>query len=102
MRKIRTFNSNGLKEISFDIAITDYSETYEIAGINYTENDGEIEAGYKISLSGKFLEYRIDGDRKACRKLRTNVKINSNPIRFEFDQGIFGEGVFKTVRYINM
>lgn len=102
MRKIRTFNSNGLKEISFDIAITDYNETYEIAGINYTEKDGEIEAGYKISLSGKFLEYRIDGDRKACRKLRITIKINSNPIRYDFDKGIFGGGVFETVRHLNM
>ena len=102
MKKKNIFNPDGLKKISFDIAITDYEESYEIAGINFTEKDGEIEAGYKINVSGKFLEYRIDSDRKACRKLRTNVKINSNPIRFEFDQGIFGGGVFETLRYINI
>lgn len=104
MKKPKIFETNGRRKIHLIIdKINEFSEeAYKIAGITFTEKDGAIEAGYEISLNGKVSQQWVDDVQIPCKDLRVSLKINSNPIRQDFERGIFGGGVFDSEKWLEM
>ena len=104
MKKPISFETHGKRRIHLIInQINEFIEdAYKIAGVTFTEKDGVIEAGYEISINGKVSQHWVDDIQIPCKDLRASLKINSNPIRQDFEKGIFGGGVFESEKWLEM
>jgi len=98
------FNTAGKDKLQIIIdEIVDFDEEpYAIAAGSYTEGDGEVEAGYSVTISGQTTKYWRNEEKVKIEQLRVSVKINSSPVRHRLEQGVIGGGVFESKEYLEV
>jgi hypothetical protein len=83
--------------------ISDFDEEpYAIAAGSYTEGDGEIEAGYSVTITGQTTKYWCNDEKVKAKVLRVSIKVNSSPVRHRLEQGVIGGGVFESEEYLEV